>query len=114
MEAIKAMAARLGRAIADSPQAKALREAGKQLDSQSDVKEMLEKFRQQSDKMARLQQENKPVEVEDKHALADLQDKLAGSEAFKKYTEAQMNYVDLMRTVQDELQKHLSQAEGEA
>ena len=107
MEAIIAMATRLGKAIAESPQAKALRDAQGALDAHAEVKQLLTDFRAQSEKVARLQAEQKPIEVDDKHRLAELETKLVGEDVFKKFTAAQFEYVDLMRKVNDELRKHL-------
>ena len=113
MEEITQLAEKLGKAIAGSPQAKKLRDAREQLRQEEGLSETLDEYREQSDKIAKLEAENKPVEVEDKHKLRDLHEKLAGSEAFKKYTAAQMDYVDLMRKVNQSLQQHLSETEVE-
>ena len=111
MDAIVEMARRLGRTIAESPQAKALRAAQEQLNTQPDVRELLEEFQNQSRKVVQLEAEKKPVEVDDKHKLQSLQNQLISKEAFKSYTAAQVEYVDLMRKVNDALQGELSATE---
>jgi cell fate (sporulation/competence/biofilm development) regulator YlbF (YheA/YmcA/DUF963 family) len=113
VEQIIALAERLGKAIAASPQAAAMRAARDELDKDKDVSAVLEEFQKQSQKIARLEEENKPVEVEDKHKLRDLREKLAASETFKKYSAAQVEYVDLMRKVDEALQQEVSEADAE-
>ena len=68
MSAVTELAERLGKAIADSPQAAALRAARKAVNQQPELDKLLKDFQQQSERIARLEQENKPVEVEDKKA----------------------------------------------
>ena len=113
MSAITELAGRLGKAIADSPQAAALRAAREGLDSQPEVKQLLTDFTAQSRKIAQLEAEQKAIEVSDKHKLQELQDKLIAQEVFKQYTAAQVDYVDLMRQVNESLQQKLAATEGE-
>ena len=102
---------RLGRAIAGSPQAAKLRAARDALKAQKEVEQTLKDYQVQADKINALQQENKPVEVEDKHKLQELEDKLFGSEVFKEFTAAQVEYVDMMRKINQAIQKHLGETE---
>jgi cell fate (sporulation/competence/biofilm development) regulator YlbF (YheA/YmcA/DUF963 family) len=113
MTAIIEMARRLGKAIADSPQAAALKAARDEMDKDAEAPRLLNDYQAQADKMLALERDNKPVEVEDKRKLRDLQEKLAGSPAFKKYTAAQVDYVDLMRKVNNAIRGELGEAEGE-
>jgi len=101
------LAERLGKAIAAAPQAKKLQEARAALREEPGTDELLNQFRQQSEKIARLQGENKPIEVDDKHKLEELHNKLVASEAFKKLTAAQVDYVDLMRKVNTRMQQQM-------
>ena len=111
MSEIIDLANQLGRAIATSPQAQKLREARKGLSSQTDLVKLLGQYHEQSDKMAALEADNKVIEVEDKHKLQDMHDKLAASETFKVFTSAQMDYVDLMRQVNSAIRKQLAETE---
>jgi cell fate (sporulation/competence/biofilm development) regulator YlbF (YheA/YmcA/DUF963 family) len=111
MDRIVNLAERLGRAIADSPQAGGLREARKALAEESELSQLLKDYQAQSEKVAILEAENKPVEVDDKHRLRDLHEKLVASETFKKLSAAQVEYVDLMRRVSEAMQEHLAETE---
>ena len=113
MNAITELADRLGKAIAASPEAAAMRVAQEQLNAHQEVKQLLTDFREQSARVGRLESEQKPVEVEDKHKLQELEDRLLAEDVFKKFTAAQVDYVDLMRQVNEALQKPLAATEGE-
>ncbi len=112
MSAITELADRLGKVIADSPQSQDLRAAKEEMSKDAALGELLKEFQAQSDKIAKLEQENKPVEVDDKHKFDELRQKLIGDERFKKLTAAQVEYVDLMRQVNDAIRKHLTETEG--
>lgn len=114
IEEITQLAGRLGKQIAESPEAKKLREARAELRNDSETHQTLQEYQKQSEKMSQLRQENKPIEVGDKHRLEELEQKLTASETFKRFTAAQVDYVDLMRKVNDALSKHLSDVEGPA
>ena len=111
MSAITELAERLGKAISDSPQAASLRAARAEMAKQSEITQLLKDFRAANEKIAKLEAENEPVEVEDKHKLRDLHDKLVASEVFKKFTAAQVEYVDLMRQVNEAMSKQLAETE---
>jgi cell fate (sporulation/competence/biofilm development) regulator YlbF (YheA/YmcA/DUF963 family) len=112
VEDILELARKLGSAIAQSPQATALADARKRLDERPEVKKLMEDLRRQSQKVAELERQNKPVEVEDKHKESDLRDKLLADDCFKKYTAAQVEYVDLMRKVSSAMTSAMSPPGG--
>jgi len=104
---IERLAEELGKAIAAAPQVAKLREAQKALDGEEGTTQLLTDYQQQADKVAQLEADQKPIEPEDKRKLQDLHDALVASETFKKYTMAQVDYVDLMRTVNDKIRQSL-------
>ncbi len=107
MSDILQLAEQLGKAIASSPQVAKLRSAQKAVDDESDTVRTLKEYQQQADKIAQLEAEQKPVEPEDKRKLQELHDHLVASETFKAFTAAQVNYVELMRNVNDTIRKNL-------
>jgi hypothetical protein len=68
-------------------------------------------YQAQSEKIAQAEQENKPIEVEDKHRLSELHAKLISSDVFKKFTAAQVEYIDIMRQVNDTLRRNLAKTD---
>jgi cell fate (sporulation/competence/biofilm development) regulator YlbF (YheA/YmcA/DUF963 family) len=109
--AVIEMAKRLGRSIAESPAAAAMRTARKELEGQADLKQVIEDYQKQVAKIANLERQGKPVEVDDKQRLRGLNEKLVASEVFKRYTAAQVDYLDLMRKVNDTIRRELAEVE---
>lgn len=111
MSEILQLAERLGKAIASSPQVAKLREARKALAAEAGTATLLADYQQHADKVAGLEAEQKPVEAEDKRKLQELHDTLVASDSFKKYTASQVEYVDLMRTVNDTIRQSLGEVD---
>lgn len=114
MDPIIEQAERLGKSIADSQQAQSFRVAQEQFDKNPDALQIYKDYQEQSRKLAALEAENKPIEVDDKHKLEELRAKLVADETFKKLSAAQVDYVDLMRRVNVAMQEHMSPAEAPA
>jgi len=110
-QAVTALAERLAKAIAESPEATALRAAKDAIRADSELAESLKSFNDLAEKVRTLTRENKPVEAWDKQELQRLHDVLVASELFKQYTAAQVNYADLMRRVSQTLGKELQETE---
>jgi len=113
MDPIIEQAEKLGKAIAQSPAAAKLRAARKEVNGDAELSRLLKDYQAQSEKIARLEQDNQPVEVEEKRKLKALEEKLLASQQFKNLTAAQMDYVDLMRKVNSALRQQLNEVEGE-
>jgi len=111
VSAITELAERLGKAIADSPATAKLRAARQELHKDAEATRLLEEYRKQIEKIAQLQQDGKPIEPEDKHKMDDLRGKLMSNATFKTFTAAQVDYVDLMRQVNQAIQKHIADVE---
>ncbi|NLW86649.1 MAG: YlbF family regulator [Planctomycetes bacterium] len=107
MEDIINLAQRLGKAISDSPQAQKLRAAREELARQPQVEQILKDYQDQADRITKLENEQKPVEVADKRKLDELHSKLVSNDLFKKLTAAQVEYVDLMRKVNGSIRNQL-------
>ncbi len=105
-------AQKLGQAISSSPQAARLRQVRGELDQQKDVLDLLKQYQEHFQKLQQMEEQRKPVEVADKRLLQELHDKLIANDLFKRYTSAQMEYVDLMRQVSDALHRELSGTEA--
>ena len=107
------LAEKLGKTISESREAKAYREARKVLNDHKDVLQTLNDYQAQAQKVDKLEAEQKPVEVEDKHKLDELHGKLISSDVFKKFTASQMDYVDMMRKVNQAMRKYLVPIEND-
>lgn len=108
MQDIVQLATRLGKAIADAPQTKAMQQAREIMNADSETVQILSDYQQLVAKVAQLERENKPIEVDDKHNLKDFETKLLARKQFKAFTASQVEYVDLMRKVHEAMQKELA------
>ena len=108
------MAQKLGQAVAESTQARALSAARKELNEHKDVLDTLQAYQKQAGHMQELEQQNKAIEVDDKRKFQELHDKLVASDVFKKYTVAEMEFVDLMRQVNTTIRKQISDSDKPA
>ncbi len=94
MADIMQLAEELGKAIGSSPQAAAMRTTRKAVESKPDLRQMLNDYQAQVNRVGKMEHEGKPVEVADKQKLQSMHDKLIADGDFKKLTEAQMDYVE--------------------
>jgi cell fate (sporulation/competence/biofilm development) regulator YlbF (YheA/YmcA/DUF963 family) len=111
MDTIIQLAEQLGKAIRQSPQDAALRAARKLISTRPDLKGLHEDYQKQLAKIATLERSGKPVEVDEKHKLQALHDKMVAASEFKDLVEAEMEYVDLLRKVNATLHAQLGQNE---
>lgn len=112
MQEILKLASQLGKTIVESSAGQAMKAARGEFNADAAAVKLMREFQTQAEKMARLEHENKPIEVTDKQKLEQLQVQLAGNDRVKKLTAAQMEYMDILRKVSETLQRELSTVEG--
>ena len=105
MQDILDVAGKLGEAIAQSPQFKRLRDAEEKVRQNADARKHSEDFNAIAVKLARLEQERKPIEPEDKREFQRLQEAVRDDEVLQEHLAAQADYVDVMRQVNETIQK---------
>ena len=108
MERALQLARRLGSAIADTDRHKALEQARRQIAADTDAQQLLESFNKQQQKIDDLLRHNKPVEVEDKQRLLDLQQQVTSHAGLKNLVKAEADYSELMNKVNQAIQAGLS------
>jgi cell fate (sporulation/competence/biofilm development) regulator YlbF (YheA/YmcA/DUF963 family) len=109
MAEIMELAQQLGKKIAESPASKNVQQAHKEVEADAELAQTLQEYQAQAEKISQLEAENKPVEVDEKRTLQNLHDKLVASDKFKKFSAAQVEYIDLMRKVNQAIQGQLAQ-----
>ncbi len=107
MDNIIAMAEKLGKAISESPQAVALREAQKAMHGDEQVSKLLAAFQAQAQKIGQLESEQKPIEPADKQKYDALHRQLIATPVFKTYNAAQVEFVDVVRKANDAIRRHI-------
>ena len=106
------MSKNLGKELANSPQAVAYRAARDAVHADVELSKMIEEYERHAGKMADLEDQQKPVEVEDKRKLQELNARLVASAGFKKFSAAQMEYINLLRQVNEAMRAELAETEG--
>ncbi|MFP4433582.1 MAG: YlbF family regulator [Planctomycetota bacterium] len=106
-------ARKLGETIAASPEAGALKQAREGLNNSEDTKQLLNQTQQHVQTLQQKEQQGQPLEPEDKQKMEKLQGELMADPTFKSFNAAQVEYVDLMRKVNDTLREQLADIEGE-
>jgi len=100
---ILAAATKLGEMIATHPSAAKLKEAGDALEKDVDAQRVLMDYQRKMQELSEKEANQQPIEVEDKHALEAMQKKVMTNSLLGKLQMAQMDYLDLMRQVEDRM-----------
>ena len=98
-EDIIAKAVELGRLIADCPAGKAVVKARGELEADEQAGKLMQGYQQQAQKIAELEAQGKPIEPEDKRALADYQQQVASQPSLKVWMKVQADFSQLMGKV---------------
>jgi cell fate (sporulation/competence/biofilm development) regulator YlbF (YheA/YmcA/DUF963 family) len=106
----------LGEAIARHPDVQAFVSARTKVEEDADAQKLLKAYSAHTQHLRRLEVERKPIEVADKHKLAEYEQQMASNEALKKMMAAQVGYVTLMNKVNQAIEAPLAkiQRSGEA
>jgi cell fate (sporulation/competence/biofilm development) regulator YlbF (YheA/YmcA/DUF963 family) len=105
MDAILELADRLGKSIGADSRAQRMSEARAALENSLDDRQLLGDYEKQQRKMHELESKGEPIEPDDKRRLADLHAKVASSEVLKALVKAQADYLELMTTVSQRIEK---------
>jgi cell fate (sporulation/competence/biofilm development) regulator YlbF (YheA/YmcA/DUF963 family) len=98
----------LGEAIAKHSDVRAFLSARAAVEQNADAQTLLKAYSEHAQQIRRLEAEQKPIEVADKHKLAEYEQQMASNEALKKMIAAQVNYVALMNRVYQAMEAPLA------
>ena len=101
MEKILELAKQLGQEIANDSIAKQYFDASKSLDGNSEAQELIKQYEQQAQQLAMKERQAQPVEPQEKQKLSDLQTQIAENPTIKQWMQAQVEYVNLLRKVNE-------------
>ena len=77
MDQLIELAKRLGKQIAAHENSQLLKQSQKTVDHDARAKDLVENYQKQAQKIADLETQQKPIEIDDKHKLRDLQQEIA-------------------------------------
>jgi len=106
-EQILAKATELGRLIADHPAAARMEQAVNKLESDLEAQRLLNDYNRHIQTVAQKEASGRPIEVADKHKLEQLQVQVISNPLLGEVQMAQMDYLDLMRRVDDAMTGHI-------
>jgi len=114
MEEILRRAEELGRAIREHPRYKRLMEADARVRADRSAAEALQAYNKAVIKIARKEKAAQPVEVEEKRQVEHLRQAVVSHEAIKAFMQAQADYAELMKKMNDAIYSQLRSPEGVA
>ena len=109
MEQLIELARRLGEQITRHERFTLLKQAQSDVNEDTEAKELITQYQQHAEKIRQLEIQQKPVEVEDKHKLQNIEAKISTNERLKELTRRQVDFVEMMQkikqTIDDQLEK---------
>ena len=112
MEDIISHARELGKKIAAHPRCSDFMNATREVAADTEAQRILKEYQEQVTNIRRLEVEQKPIEVEDKHKLADCEAAVAGNELLKTMMKHQADYVEMMTRINNAIDEAVQQAES--
>ena len=107
MQELIDMASELGKKIAANQRTKTLKKAQQAAQDDSDAGKLLEEYQAQAQKLQTLQEQQKPIEPDDKRKLADLETKISANPALSELSRRQADFIELMRKVKQAIDAEL-------
>src|SRR5580765_7732879 len=89
-------AAALGRAIGQHTRMLAFVAGRKGVEADAAAQALLQDYSVRAGAMQQAEQEGRPIEPDEKRAMADAQTKMAGNEAIRQFMRAQVDYIEMM------------------
>jgi len=107
MEQLIELARRLGKQVALNERVVLLKKAQQIVNDDDYARELILEFQKQVEKIRQLEQEQKPVEVDDKHKLQEIEQKISIHEPLKELSRRQADYLELMRKINQAIHEEL-------
>ena len=111
MEQLIELARRLGRQMAAHERTTLFKKTQKAVNDDTEVSQLIKDYQSQVQKISQLEQQKKPVEVEDKHKLSDIEAKLSTSSKMNELTRRQADFVEMMNKVKKAIDQQLQMDE---
>ncbi len=109
MEDIIEYARELGKKISTHPRMVDFMKAARAVAEDKDAQATLKAYEEQVHKIRELESANKPIEVADKHKLADCETAVAGNDKLKKMMKHQADYLQMMSKVNNAIDEAIQE-----
>ncbi|MFO0838717.1 MAG: YlbF family regulator [Phycisphaerae bacterium] len=103
----------LGEAISRHPRATALRAAHESLNRDSAARKILDDYARHAEHLRELEAGNRPIEVDDKRRLAELERGMIGNDAIKALMRVQADYIEMMTQINQAMEAPLASVESQ-
>ncbi len=113
MEDVIQKADDLAQAIRSSERFETMRTAQETLDKDEEAQNLIGEFQAAQALIAEKENADKPIEVEDKRRMSDLQQKVGSNENLQAFLRAQADFYEMMNRVNQSIQTVLGGDEGE-
>ena len=107
MEELIALARQLGQQISAHERTQQLKQVQKKVDADGEAAKLVQAYQEQMQHLADLERRNKPIEVDDKRKLRDLEEKIAAHPTLGELTRRQVDFVEMMRKIKDAIDGEL-------
>ncbi len=114
MEDIIAHACELGKKIAAHPRCSEFMAAAKAVAEDLDAQRILKAYQDQVRRVQELEAAGKPIEVDDKHKLADAEGQVAGNDKLKEMLKYQADYLEMMNRINQAIDQASEDADGDS
>lgn len=104
----------LGELIATHPSAKKLEDVLRKLQDDTEAQRAMNDYNRHLQTVGEKEMQGKPIEVEDKRKLESLQMAVVRNPTLRDFQMAQMDYLDLMRRVDEEIEGRAAGAQPAA
>ena len=95
------LARQLGQTIAADERTAKLNQAQEALNQDEAARKLLQDYQQQAEHIRKLEAAQKPIEVEEKHKLIELEQNISTNAVIGEMTRRQVDFVDMMRKVKE-------------
>ncbi|MEE8169055.1 MAG: YlbF family regulator [Phycisphaerae bacterium] len=110
MQEIMTLAQALGRKIGAHAATRDFMAAAKAVAQNPEAQKILGAYTEHEDRIRELEANGRPIEVADKHKLAELQGQVASHDQLKAMSKAQADYVAMMQRMQTTLDAAIQEA----
>ena len=105
-------AEKLSKLVADHPSLAKYKQAQKAVSEDADASRLLADFDRQIETLARQEQSGMPITDAQRHQLEALQSKIISHIKIKNLNMAQVEFIDLLRRINQTIQRPLAEASG--
>ncbi len=107
MEQLVELARRLGKLMAAHERTVLMKKSQEAVNGDEEAKKLIEEYQRQAKKIHELERQNQPIEVDDKHKLRDIEQKISMNPNLQELTRRQVDFIEMTRKVKQAIDEQL-------